>query len=113
MADFDHLTTDILKFWSWSWSKIFDHLTMTPGRGPNGQKIMVILVSFRGKLHLICLVLMWVNRSQIRFVTLYAGIINSACICGFRVIALLADNERGCLGAIISLSCANARVDNL
>ena len=43
MADFDHLTTDILKFWPWSWSKIFDHLTMTPGRGPNGQKIMVIL----------------------------------------------------------------------
>ena len=43
MANFDHLTTDILKFWPWSWSKIFDHLTMTPGRRPNGQKIMVIL----------------------------------------------------------------------
>ena len=43
MANFDHLTTDNLKFWPWSWSKIFDHLTMTPGRRPNGQKIMVIL----------------------------------------------------------------------
>ena len=37
--DFGHY----LKFWSWSWSKIFDHLTMTPGRRPNGQKVMVIL----------------------------------------------------------------------
>ena len=43
MANFDHLTTVILKFWPWSWSEIFDHLTMTPGRRPNGQKIMVIL----------------------------------------------------------------------
>ena len=43
MTNFDHLTTVILKFWPWSWSKIFDHLTMTPGRRPNGQKIMVIL----------------------------------------------------------------------
>ena len=43
MTNFDHLTTVILKFWQWSWSKIFDHLTMTPGRRPNGQKIMVIL----------------------------------------------------------------------
>ena len=43
MANFDHLTTAILKFWPWSWSKIFDHLTMTPGRRPNGQKIVVIL----------------------------------------------------------------------
>ena len=43
MAIFDHLTTATLKFWPWSWSKIFDHLTMTPGRRPNGQKIVVIL----------------------------------------------------------------------
>ena len=43
MAIFDHLTTAILKFWPWSWSKIFDHFTMTPGRRPNGQKIVVIL----------------------------------------------------------------------
>ena len=43
MANFDHLTTEILIFWPWSWSKIFDHLTMTPGRKPNGQKIVVIL----------------------------------------------------------------------
>ena len=42
-TNFDHLTTVISKFWPWSWSKIFDHLTMTPGRGPNGQKFMVIL----------------------------------------------------------------------
>ena len=41
MAIFDHLTTAILKFWPWSWSKIFDHLTMT--RRPNGQKIVVVL----------------------------------------------------------------------
>ena len=38
MANFDHLTIGILKFWPWSWSKIVDHLTMTPGRRPNGQK---------------------------------------------------------------------------
>ena len=38
---FDHLTMVILKFWSWS--KIFDHMTMTPGPRPNGQKIMVAL----------------------------------------------------------------------
>ena len=43
MTNFDHLTTVILKFWPWSWSKIFDHLTLTPRRRPNGQKIMVIL----------------------------------------------------------------------
>ena len=38
MTNFDHLTTEILKFWPLSRSKIFDHLTMTPGRRPNGQK---------------------------------------------------------------------------
>ena len=27
LTNFDHLTTVILKFWLWSWSKIFDHLT--------------------------------------------------------------------------------------
>ena len=43
MANFDHLTTEILKFWLWKWSEDFDHLTMTPGRRPNGLKIMVIL----------------------------------------------------------------------
>ena len=43
MVNFDHLTTEILEFFPWSWSKIFDHLTMTPGRRPNGQKIVVIL----------------------------------------------------------------------
>ena len=57
LTNFDHLTTETLKFWSWSWSemttviskfwpwswsKIFDHLTMTPGRRPNGQQVMVI-----------------------------------------------------------------------
>ena len=31
LTNFDHLTTAILKFWPWSWSRIFDHLTMTPG----------------------------------------------------------------------------------
>ena len=36
--NFDHLTMVILKFRPWSWSKIFDHMTMTPGRRPNGQK---------------------------------------------------------------------------
>ena len=41
--NFDHLTMVMLKFWPWSWSKIFDHMTMTPGRRPNGQKIMVAL----------------------------------------------------------------------
>ena len=41
--NFDHLTMIILKFWPWSWSKIFDHMTMTPRRRPNGQKIMVAL----------------------------------------------------------------------
>ena len=39
----DHLTMVILKFRPWSWSKIFDHMTMTPGCRPNGQKIMVAL----------------------------------------------------------------------
>ena len=43
MANFDHLTTEILEFWPWSWSQFFDHLTMTPGRRSNGQKIVVIL----------------------------------------------------------------------
>ena len=41
--NFDHLIMFILKFWPWSWSKIFDHMTMTPGRRPNGQKIVVAL----------------------------------------------------------------------
>ena len=41
--NFDHLTMVMLKFWPWSWSIIFDHMTMTPGRRPNGQKIMVAL----------------------------------------------------------------------
>ena len=41
--NFDHLTMVILKFWPWSLSKFFDHLTMTPRRRPNGQKIMVAL----------------------------------------------------------------------
>ena len=41
--NFDHLTIVISKFWPWSWSKIFDHMTMTPTRRPYGQKIMVAL----------------------------------------------------------------------
>ena len=41
--NFDHLTMVILKFRPWSWSKIFDHMTMTPWRRPNGQKIVVAL----------------------------------------------------------------------
>ena len=41
--NFDHLTMVMFKFWPWSWSKIFDHMTMTPGRRPYGQKIMVAL----------------------------------------------------------------------
>ena len=41
--NFDHFTMVILKFRPWSWSKIFDHMTMTPGRRPNGQKIVVAL----------------------------------------------------------------------
>ena len=41
--NFDHLTMVMLKFWPWSWSKIFDHMTMTPGHRPNGEKIMVAL----------------------------------------------------------------------
>ena len=41
--NFDHLTMVILKFCPWSWSNIFDHMTMTPRRRPNGQKIMVAL----------------------------------------------------------------------
>ena len=41
--NFDHLTMVMPRFWPWSWSKIFDHMTMTPGRRPNGQKIMVAL----------------------------------------------------------------------
>ena len=38
--NFDHLTMVILKCQPWSWSKIFDHMTMTwtPRRRPNGQK---------------------------------------------------------------------------
>ena len=39
--NFGHLTMVILKFWPWS--KIFDHMTTTPGRRSNGQKIMVAL----------------------------------------------------------------------
>ena len=41
--NFDHLTIVISKFWPRSWSKIFDHMTMTPVRRPNGKKIMVAL----------------------------------------------------------------------
>ena len=41
--NFDHLNMVILKFRPWSWSKIFDYITMTPGRRPNGQKIVVAL----------------------------------------------------------------------
>ena len=41
--NFEHLSMDILKFRPWSGFKIFDHMTMTPGRRPNGQKIMAIL----------------------------------------------------------------------
>ena len=41
--NFDHLTMIILKFRPWSWSKIFDHMTMTPGHKSNGQKIVVAL----------------------------------------------------------------------
>ena len=41
--NFDHLTMFFFKFWPWSWSKFFDHMTMTPGRRPNCQKIMVAL----------------------------------------------------------------------
>ena len=48
--NFDHLTIVILNFWPWSRSKIFDHMTMTPGRRPNGQKIMVALPSPPGLL---------------------------------------------------------------
>ena len=29
--NFDHLTLVMLKFWPWSGSKSFDHMTMTPG----------------------------------------------------------------------------------
>ena len=38
---FDHLTSKTMKFWPWSCSTIF--WTMTPGRSPNGQKILVSL----------------------------------------------------------------------
>ena len=41
--NFDHLTMVFLKFWPWLWSKFFDHMTKTPGRRSNGQKIMVAL----------------------------------------------------------------------
>ena len=41
--NFDHLTIVISKFRPWSWSKIVDHMTMTPTRRPYGQKIMVAL----------------------------------------------------------------------
>ena len=34
--NFDHLTMAIFKFRPWPWSKIFDHMTMTPG--PYGKK---------------------------------------------------------------------------
>ena len=43
LTNFYHLTTEIFKFWPWSWSKIFDHLTMTTRSRPNGKKIVVIL----------------------------------------------------------------------
>ena len=33
--NFDHLTMVLLKFWPWLWSKIFNHMTMTPGRRSN------------------------------------------------------------------------------
>ena len=33
----------IKKFWPQSWSKIFDHMTIEPGRRPNGQNILVAL----------------------------------------------------------------------
>ena len=41
--NFDQLTMVIKKFWPQSWSKIFDHMTMEPGRRPNGQNIVVAL----------------------------------------------------------------------
>ena len=36
--NFDHLIMVILKFSPWSWSKILNHVTMTPGRVV-GQKV--------------------------------------------------------------------------
>ena len=39
--NFDHLTMVMLKFGPWSWSKIFDNVTMTPVCRSNVQKIMV------------------------------------------------------------------------
>ena len=41
--NFDHLTMVILKFRHGHGQKFFDHMTMTPGLRPNGQKIMVAL----------------------------------------------------------------------
>ena len=40
--NFDHLTIVILKFWPWSWSKHDQNMTNTPGRRPNGQKIIAL-----------------------------------------------------------------------
>ena len=41
--NFDHLTKVIWKILPWSWSKVFDHMTMIPGRRSNGQKCVVTL----------------------------------------------------------------------
>ena len=42
--NFDHLTTVIQKMLTMvMWSKIFDHMTMTPVRRSNGQKGVVTL----------------------------------------------------------------------
>ena len=49
--NFDHLTMVILKCRPWSWSKIFDHMTMTPGLRPNGQKIVVALPPPKSKIY--------------------------------------------------------------
>ena len=46
LTNFDHLTTVILKFWPWSWSKIFDHLTVTPGRRPNFDHLTTVILKF-------------------------------------------------------------------
>ena len=37
--NFDHLTMVILKFWPWSLSKIFDHMTMTPKWSKNRGRL--------------------------------------------------------------------------
>ena len=41
--NFGHLNMVYLKLWPWSCSKFVDHMTMTPGHRPNGQKVMVVL----------------------------------------------------------------------